>query len=280
MDRQHPMDIQLLRLLPIASAEGPSYAGLVFYVALVLLAIFVLTGMAKKGFKDRVFTNKLSQHAEQMYLFVESLCINIIGPHGKKYIPFIGTIWLFIFTSNSLALFFPTAPTADFSFNLALALIAVFYVQFEGIKGHADHLLHEGKGAFGAWIGGFFRHMRHFAGPTMGRNGAIEVAVAIVMPCLLFPIELVSELMKNVSLSLRLFGNIHGGHVAVESLNHLWAPFAMSGNDVYMPLGGFLLLVKLLTVIVQALVFCLLTCVYIGLVTHHEEPHGEHAEAH
>lgn len=280
MDLQHPMEILLHRSLPIAAAEGPSYAGLVFYVALVLLVIGIVVVQAKKGLKERVFKNKFTQHAEQMYLFVDSLCVNIIGSHGRKYIPFIGTLWLFIFVSNSVALFFPTAPTADFSFNLAIALIAVFYVQFEGIKGHADHLRHEGKDPFSAWIGGFFRHMRHFAGPTMGRNGIIEVAVAIVMPILLFPIELVSELMKNVSLSLRLFGNIHGGHVAVESLNHLWAPFAMNGSDVYMPLGGLLILVKLLTVIVQALVFCLLTCVYIGLVTHHEEPHGEHAPAH
>lgn len=270
------MDLRLINNLPIASAEGgehagPSYFGLVFYVGLVLLVIGILVWRARQGFGERVFRNPMTQVAEQMYLFIEALCVNIIGSHGRKYITFIGTIWLMIFIGNSIALFFPTAPTADFSFNLAMALIAVFYVQFEGIKGHADHLRHEGKDALSAWVGGFFRHMRHFAGPPMGRNGVIEVAVAIIMPIILFPIELVSEMMKNVSLSLRLFGNIHGGHVAVESLNSI---------TPYFPLGGFLLLVKLLTVIVQALVFCLLTCVYISLVTHHEEPSHGAAAAH
>ncbi len=270
------MDLQLVRSLPIASSEGgehagPNFYGLVFYVVLVLAILAFLVAQARKGMNQRVFKNPITQAAEQMYLFVEGLCVNIIGPHGRKYIPFIGTLWLMIFLGNSVALFFPTAPTADFSFNLAMAVIAIAYVQFEGIKGHADHLLHEGKSAGQAWSQGFLRHMRHFAGPPMGKGNAIEAVVAVVMPIILFPIELVSELMKNVSLSLRLFGNIHGGHVAVESLNSI---------TPYFPLGGFLLLVKLLTVIVQALVFNLLTCVYISLVTHHEEPAGEHAHAH
>lgn len=270
------MDLQLVRSLPIASAEGgehagPNFLGLVFYVFLVLAVIAFLIAQARKGLHERVFRNPFTQAAEQMYVFVEGLCVNIIGNHGRKYIPFIGTLWLMIFIGNSVALFFPTSPTADFSFNLAMALIAVGYVQYEGILGHVEHMRHEGKSGPGLWVTGFFRHMRHFAGPKMGGGGVIEVVVAAVMPVILFPIEVVSELMKNLSLSLRLFGNIHGGHVAVESLNQI---------TPYFPLGGFLLLVKLLTVIVQALVFCLLTCVYISLVTHHEEPAGEAAHAH
>lgn len=264
------MNLRLINLLPIASAEGgehagPNFLGLVFYVGLVLAIIAVLIGMAKKGWKDRVFKNPFAQASEQMYLFVEALCVNIIGPHGKKYITFIGTLWLMIFIGNSVALFFPTSPTADFSFNLAMALIAVGYVQYEGIRGHAEHLKHEGKDSFSAWFLGFFRHMGHFMGPKL------PVAMALIITPLIFVVEIISELMKNVSLSLRLFGNMHGGHAAVEALNAI---------TPYFPLGGFLLLVKLLTVVVQALVFTLLTCVYISLVTHHEEPHAEHAPAH
>ena len=85
---------------------------------------------------------------------------------------------------------------------------------------------------------------------------------------LLFGIEIVSELMKNVSLSLRLFGNIDGGHQAVETLNGLTSAYLV-------PLGTFLMPIKLLTVVVQALIFCLLTCVYLGMVTSHA--HEEHA---
>jgi len=259
------MDHSLFTLLPIASTEGgehagPGYFGLVFYVGLVLLVLGLVIVGVRSGLKERVFKNPFTQSAEQMYLFVEAMCVNIIGEHGRKYIPFIGTLWLVIFVGNSVALFFPTSPTADLSFNLSMALIAVGYVQYEGIKMHADSERRKGRDILSAWFIGFFKHLRHFGGPKM--SGVI----GILMPFVLFPIELISEVMKNVSLSLRLFGNIFGGHSAVEALNAV-------GRPVYAPLGGLLLLVKLLTVIVQALVFTLLTCVYISLVTHHDEEH-------
>jgi len=265
--------VQLQNLLPIAETqgsepEGPGYFGLVFYVGLTLLLIAIAIWQVRKGLGERVFKNPITQAGEQMYLFIESMCLNIIGERGRKYIPFIGTLWMVIFVGNTVSLFFAAAPTADLSFNLAMALIAVSYVQYEGIKGHADHLRHMGVGAFSAWFIGFFRHLRHFGGPKMSG------IVGLLMPFVLFPIELISELMKNVSLSLRLFGNMHGGHAAVEALNKV-------GEPIYLPIGGFLLIVKLLTVVVQALVFTLLTCVYISLVTHHEEePATELAVAH
>lgn len=252
-------------LLPIAEAkggesEGPGFWGLVFYVGLVLAIIAIVVSLARKGFGERVFKNPFSQLAEQMYLFLESMCLNIIGTAGRKYVPFIGTLWMVIFFGNVVALFFPAAPTADLSFNLAMALIAVAYVQYEGIRGHADHLRHMGADPFSAWFMGFFKHMSHFAGPKLG-------LAMLPVTLLIFVVEIISELMKNVSLSLRLFGNMHGGHAAVEALNKI-------GEPIYLPIGGFLLVVKLLTVIVQALVFTLLTCVYLSLVTSHGEEHN------
>jgi F-type H+-transporting ATPase subunit a len=261
------MDFRLINLLPIAAAEAgkeeePGFIGLVFYVLLVLAIIAVLVAYARKGMKERVFKNPFTQAAEQMYLFIEGMCVNIIGPAGRKYIPFIGTLWLVIFIGNSVSLFFAYAPTADLSFNLAMAIIAVAYVQYEGAAGHAKHLRHEGKDPVTSTVGGVFRHVSHFTGPKLG-------LALIPITILIFCVEIVSELMKNVSLSLRLFGNIHGGHIAVEKLNEITPWF---------PIGGLLLIVKLLTVIVQALVFTMLTCVYISLVTHHEEEHAEHGE--
>src|SRR5687767_10797606 len=151
------MDHSLFTLLPIAATEGgehagPGYFGLVFYVGLVLLVLALVIMWVRSGLKDRVFKNPFTQAAEQMYLFIEAMCINIIGERGRKYIPFIGTLWLVIFVGNVVALFFASSPTADLSFNLAMALIAVGYVQYEGIKGHADHLRHEGKDPFSAWF--------------------------------------------------------------------------------------------------------------------------------
>ena len=156
------------------------------------------------------------------------------------------TFWLVIFIGNLFSLFFPFAPTADLGFNLGMALIAIGYVQYEGIKAN-----------------GLVGHLTHFAGPKLG-------PAFILLSVLLFFIELISELMKNISLSLRLFANIHGGHEAVVQMNSI-------GENWLVPLGAFLLPLKVLTCVIQAMIFTLLTCVYLGLVTaHHDDTHDEH----
>jgi F-type H+-transporting ATPase subunit a len=230
----------------LASAGNISLLGSFVYIGLTVAIVLAILGAAKKSFGERIFKTWPAQAVEQVYLFVENLCIGTIGPHGHKYVPMIMTFWLVIFVGNTLALFMPTSPTADLSFNLAMALIAVGYVQWEGIKAHG--------------LGG---HLKHFAGPKLGGF------IALIVTPLIFTIEIVSELMKNLSLSLRLFGNIDGGHQAAEAMNHI-------GEGAYIPIGAFLLPIKLLTVIVQALIFCLLTCVYLSLVTGHGDEHGEH----
>jgi len=223
--------------------HGPSFLGLMVYVALSVLVIFFLMAKAKKGLNQRVFKNPITSAFEQLYLFIENMCVGTIGAHGRKYIPVIATFWMVIFVANLVSLFFPTAPTADLSFNLGIALVSIGYVQYEGIRSN-----------------GLFGHLSHFAGPKLG-------LALIPISGMIFVIELISEFMKNVSLSLRLYGNIHGGHQAVEAMNHL-------GEGVYIPFGSFLLPIKLLTVVVQAMIFTLLTCVYLSLVTHHDDDHG------
>lgn len=228
--------------------HGLSWLGLMIYLGIVLIAIFAILSSAKKDFGSRVFHNKWAQRFEQLYLFIENLCVGIIGPHGRKYMPMMITFWLVIFLSNVLSLFMPEAPTADLSFNLAMALLAIGYVQYEGIRSH-----------------GFFGHLKHFSGPKL-------TGMLIPISGLIFIIEIISECMKNVSLSLRLYGNISGGHQAVSAMNDLGAP-------IFVPIGFFLMPIKALTCIVQALIFVLLLSVYLSLVTApHEDDHHEHAE--
>jgi F-type H+-transporting ATPase subunit a len=228
--------------------EGATFIGLFAYVAFALVVLFGLMAYAKKGFNNRVFKNPVTSLFEQLYLFVQNMTVGIIGSHGRRYVPMIMTFWMVIFTGNIIALFFAASPTADLSFNLGMALISILYVQYEGMRSN-----------------GVFGHFKHFAGPKLG-------FALIPITAMIFIIEIISELMKNVSLSLRLYGNMHGGHMAVEAMNKM-------GEKVYIPVGDFLLPIKLLTCVVQAMIFTLLTCVYISLVTHHDhdEDHGEQA---
>ena len=244
----------LLNTLPIAATEGEGHPvtilGLLVYLALVFAVIAWFVVGAKRGLSKRTFTTQRANWAEQLYLFIENMCVSAIGSHGRKYIPMITTFWLIIFVGNLFSLFFPYAPTADLGFNLGMALVSIGYVQWEGIKAN-----------------GLVGHLSHFAGPKLG-------LAFIPLSILLFCIELVSEIMKNISLSLRIFANIHGGHEAVLNMNKV-------GEAAYIPVGAFLLPLKVLTCIIQAMIFCLLTCVYIGLVTsHHEDAEGEDTHDH
>ncbi|RYG40332.1 F0F1 ATP synthase subunit A, partial [bacterium] len=236
----------LPNLLPLAeevqeaaSQEAVHGAGWYIFVVigLVIAGVLFLLSLAKQGYGDRIFKNAWSQRAEQLYLFLEQFAVGIIGVHGRKYLPVLSTFWLVIFFSNFIGLFIPYAPTADLSINLGMALVAVGYVQYEGMK-----------------TNGVLGHFRHFAGPKLGGG-------LVIVSAMIFVIEIVSEAMKNVSLSLRLYGNIDGGHKAVETINGLVHIPGLGPETMGLPLGGLLLPIKLLTCLVQAMVFVLLLCV-------------------
>lgn len=233
-----------------------SFVNIFGYFGFVLLVMFGTIHIAKKGVNGRVFKGWLAGAAEQLYLFIENMVVGTMGAGGRKYMPFIATFWLVIFFSNIISLFFAHSPTADLSFNLGMALISVGYVQYQGIKAN-----------------GLFGHIKHFAGPKLG--GAM-----VIISGMIFIIELISEVLKNLSLSLRLYGNIFGGHEAAEAISKL------AGQALHLdwfPAGTLLVPIKLLACVVQAMIFSLLTCVYISLVSHHDhdEDHGlEAAGAH
>src|SRR5262249_53701082 len=151
------------------------------YSLLVILTVLIFATLAKKGFTKRTFIGHPARLAEHLYLFLEGMAVNVIGPHGKKYVSLLLALWTFIFVANVFGLIFPYTPTADWSLNIGLAIITVVYVQYEGIKAN---------GALG--------HLKHFAGPKL-------VGFMVVVSGLIFCVEIISELMKLVSLSIRLY---------------------------------------------------------------------------
>ncbi len=213
-----------------------------FYVGLTLLVMGVFMAIARKGITRRAPKSMATKLAEHVYFFIERVAISIIGPHGKKYITFLTTLWMFIFVSNVLGLFMSHAATGNLGVNFGLAVVTMLYVQWEGIKSN-----------------GLVGHFKHFAGPKMG-------GMLVFISILLFIVEIVSELAKFGSLTLRLFANIEGGHLVVQNIDRV------AGE---LPAGGLLIVIKLLTAIVQAFVWIMLTSVYLSLVTHHDEAHAD-----
>jgi F-type H+-transporting ATPase subunit a len=142
---------------------------------------------------------------------------------------------------------FLRAPNADLNMTLAMALVTFVVVQIAGIKAHG--------------VGGRIKHMAN--------------------PPFLFPIEVISEFSRIISLSARLFGNVFAGEVLLGVMYAMAAAIKIAVIPVLFPV--IFIGLELLFGGIQALVFALLTLIYIAQATagghddHEEEGHGEHA---
>jgi len=169
----------------------------------------------------------------------ESVYGMVEGAMGEKnaarFFPLIGALWMFILFNNLIGLI-PgfVASTDTVKTNLGLALMVFLLTHIYGVKEHG------------------LAYFKHFLGPSPA-----------LIP-LMLPIELISHVARPLSLTVRLMGNMMADHKVVMSF------FALVPLLVPLPF----LLLGLLVCLIQALVFCTLTMVYIGMAIEHE--HDDH----
>ena len=217
-------------------------------VLLVLMLFSLMANRRLKNIEDNIIpSDKFGVFTlfELVIEMVAGMMRDIIGPQWKRYFPIIGTLALYIFFCNVLGLipgFDP--PTNNVSTNAACALTVFLYYNYHGIRvngiGHITHMANP----MGVWWGWFLS-------PIM------------------FPIELIGHLARPLSLTLRLMGNMTGDHAVVLGFAALVPmivpiPFQILG---------------LLVCAIQAMVFCLLSMVYIGIAVE-EQHHGDEEHAH
>jgi F-type H+-transporting ATPase subunit a len=202
--------------------------------------------------KRTIIPGKLQNLLEFIVDALSKMVLDILGEKGRKYIPFLGTLFVYIFVMNIFGLIPGMfSSTSRLNTTLALAICVFLYVQWEGIREQ-----------------GILGYIYHFAGSPK----------SVVEWCLVplnFPLHIIGELAKPISLSLRLFGNISGEDmllaifvtlgIAVTGLLH--GPGWLPGIPLHVPF----IFLALLTSFVQALVFTLLSTIYFSLMTHHEE---------
>lgn len=188
---------------------------------------------------------KMQALLEIIYEALDNFAHGLIGPHYKKYVPLVGTVFIYVLIMN-LSGIIPgwASPTANINVPAGLALVVVLYTQYEGIRAN-----------------GFKGYLMHFVGDPWWLGP------------LNFPIHVVGEVAKLLSLTIRLFGNIFGEDVVIVILIFLAGMFTKG----FIPFQAPMYLLAIFTSFVQAMVFSILTCVYIALMTTHEEGHG-HAE--
>jgi F-type H+-transporting ATPase subunit a len=177
-------------------------------------------------------------------LAIRNLLVDNVGTNGLRYFPVIATFGVLILVSNVMGLvpgLLP--PTAATSVTFALGISSFVYYNYIGIREN-----------------GLVGHLKHFAGPIPW------------LAVLMFPIELISNLVRPMSLGIRLFGNLFGDEQILGTISSLvqWIVPVL-----VMPLSLFV-------AFMQTFIFVLLSILYISEVSHHHEEghHEAHEGAH
>lgn len=232
----------------------------VTYTWLVMLVLIGLTLLATRSIQriPRGTQNAMEMILEQFLALLD----DVVGHEGRRYLPLIATLGLFILASNLLGLV-PgmVTPTGNLNTTAACALIVFFAYHWIGIRRR-----------------GLLAYARHFAGP-----------VPWLAP-LMVPIEFFSHLARPLSLAVRLFGNMTGGHILLAVIFFLmgldgligwvgsgspWGVLVGGPASLIMILFtvGFLFPLKILVALLQAFIFVMLSMVYIAGAIEEAEHH-------
>jgi F-type H+-transporting ATPase subunit a len=222
----------LLSLVSV-HAENPArpwtnFITMQILVALIILVLFAVLrprlSMDRPGKTQHIF--------ELIYSFLHGESRENIGHEGPRFLPFFGTIFIFILFCNLIGII-PgfESPTMNPSVPAGCALLVFCYYNFMGFKQQ-----------------GIFKYLAHFAGPVWW------------LAPIMLPIEIISHMARPLSLTIRLYANMLAGEkitVAFIGLTYLVAPAVFMGLHVFVSL-------------LQAYIFVLLTMIYLSETVPHE----------
>ena len=230
------------RDVPAGAQVIPDYLAMLIVIAIALsaLSLFVRSRLSVEH------PGALQVALEDSITAFQGLLADFVGPKGPNYLPLVVSIFVVIWLSN-LAGLVPglMAPTSNINVTLGCAVTVWMYYHFQGVKEQ------------GAW--GYLKHFAHVPAGT-------PIVMKVFMVPLIFLIEIIGHAARVMSLSLRLFGNIFGEELVIIILASL-VPFIV-------PLP--MMFLGLLTGTLQALIFAILTMVYLGgavAVEQHDEAH-------
>lgn len=214
----------------------------VFSMLMSVVFIFLIFGSTARSYKKSLVPKGIAGFIEPLVLFVRDDIVrpNLGEDRYKKYLPYLLTLFFFIWVNNLIGLipFFPFSAnlTGNIAVTLALAFITFLVTNFSA-------------------NGGYWKHI--FMPP-----------VPVWLWPILVPVEIVGVLSKPFSLMIRLFANITAGHIIILSLTSLiflFETLAVAPVSVLFVL--FMNFIELLVAALQAYIFTLLTALFIGLAS-------------
>jgi F-type H+-transporting ATPase subunit a len=208
-------------------------------VELLVVALLMLVAALVRSSLSAEKPGKLQHLFEMIQGFIADTIHQVGVHHGEQYVPYVGTVFLFILSMNLIGII-PAfeSPTMAPWVPAGMAICTFLYFNAMGFKAHG------------------IKYLGHFAGPVRFANPIATLAICLFM----LPIETVSIFIRPLSLTVRLYGNMFAGEqvtLVFLNLTKLVVPV------IFMALHVFVALV-------QAYVFTLLTIIYVDGATSHE----------
>jgi F-type H+-transporting ATPase subunit a len=211
---------------------------LAMLIAVGLTLIFFTLSTARAS----IIPGRMQVMAEGVFGLVDDLTESIIGHDGRQFFPYVFTLFLFILSCNLLGMFTYFTATSQVAVTLTLAAMTILLVIGVGLIRHGL---------------GFFKMF-------------LPSGVPWYLAWLIIIIEVISFLVRPVTLCLRLFGNMVGGHIVMKVFAGFIIALAALGIGGW--IGGLLSLstivalttLEFLVAYLQAFVFAVLACVYLS----------------
>ena len=206
-------------------------------LAVIVASVFFIFAMRKKS----LIPTKLQSVAEIIYELISGMINEMVGPEGRKYVPFIFTLFVFIVLGNLLGLLpYSFTYTSHFSAVGALSVFSILITIFAGLKKRGLN-----------WFTNFFPK-------------GTPVAIAPI----LVPIEIISFCSKPFSLTVRLTVNMMVGHIMLKVIAGFIYDLSFWGGWVPLAFISVLTVFEMGIAVLQAYIYTILTCVYLSDALH------------
>lgn len=236
----HQFEIQPIVSIPFIGTDLAFTNSSLWMMIATLLAITLFTVATSKR---AIVPGRLQAFAEGCYSFIANMVRENTGPHGMEYFPFVFTVFMTVFLGNALGMI-PHAFTYTSHIIVTGALALMIFLMVIAIS--------------------VYRHGFHFF------SLFLPPGVPLVMVPLIVPIEIISFLVRPVTLSVRLFANMMAGHIMLKVFAGLsvaaFAALGVAGIAVglFPALFNTILIgFEFLIAFLQAYVFTVLTCTYL-----------------
>jgi F-type H+-transporting ATPase subunit a len=237
LDPLHQFEIQPLIPIEIGGVDiSFTNSALWMVIASVVVTLLLTVGMSGRA----LVPTRLQSVAEMLYEVVANMIRENVGSDGRKYFPFIFTLFMFLLFGNVLGLI-PGSFTYTSHLIVTFAIAAVIFVAVTII--------------------GFVKHGAGYLRLFFPHGAPLWTAVILV------PIELVSYLSRPISLSVRLFANMLVGHTLLKVMAGFVVMLGVFGVLPLALLVGITAL-ELLVAVLQAYVFTILSCIYLSDALH------------